>query len=71
MFETLKRIPAKVLWFDGEVLGILAFGLGGLIWFILPFLDDLKKPRRKLLFTLIGVFVVLYIAVLTIVGFVS
>jgi cytochrome b6 len=71
MFETLKRIPAKVLWFDGEVLGILAFGLGGLIWFILPFLDDLKKPRRKLLFTLIGVFVVVYIAMLTIVGFVS
>ena len=71
MFETLKRIPAKVLWFDGEVLGILAFGLGGLILFILPFLDNPTKPRRRFLFTLIGVVVVLYIAVLTIVGFVS
>lgn len=71
MFETLKLIPAKVLSFDGEVLGILAFGLGGLIWFILPFLDDPANPRRRLLFTLIGVFVIVYIVIFTIIGFVS
>src|ERR1041384_5855518 len=71
MFQTLKLIPAKVLSFDGEVLGILAFAVGGLIWFILPFLDDPAKPRRRILFTLIGVTVVLYIVALTIVGFIS
>jgi quinol-cytochrome oxidoreductase complex cytochrome b subunit len=71
MFQTLKLIPAKVLSFDGEVLGILAFAVGGLIWFTLPFLDDPAKPRRKILFTLIGIVVVLYIVVLTIVGFIG
>jgi cytochrome b6 len=71
MFQTLKLIPAKVLSFDGEVLGILAFGVGGLLWFILPFLDNPTKPRRRLLFKTVGVIVVVYIVALTIVGFVS
>src|SRR5204863_6323239 len=60
MFQTLKLIPAKVLSFDGEVLGILAFTVGGLLLFIVPFLDDPAKPRRRTLFTVIGVIVVLY-----------
>src|SRR3990172_451638 len=38
MFQTLKYIPAKILFFDGEVIGILAFMIGGLIWFLIPFL---------------------------------
>ncbi len=71
MFETLKLIPAKVLSFDGEVLGILAFGIGGVIWFSLPFLDKPGDRRRRLIFNLVGAFVVLYIVTLTIVGFVS
>src|SRR5215217_5038035 len=36
MFQTLKYIPAKILSFDGEVLGILAFGLGGLLFLLVP-----------------------------------
>jgi cytochrome b6 len=69
MFQTLKLIPAKVLSFDGEVIGILAFAAGGLIWFVLPFLDKSGERKRRLAFTLIGVVVVLYIAVMTVVGF--
>ena len=30
MFQTLKLIPAKVGFVDGEVLGVIGFGLGGL-----------------------------------------
>jgi quinol-cytochrome oxidoreductase complex cytochrome b subunit len=71
MFQTLKMIPAKVLFFDGEVLGILGFTLGGLLLFIVPFLDDPAKPRRRALFSIIGVVVVLYIVVLTIVGYIG
>jgi cytochrome b6 len=71
MFQTLKLIPAKVLSFDGEVLGILGFAVGGLLLFIVPFLDDPTKPRRRSLFTIVGVIVVLYIVVLTIVGFIG
>jgi quinol-cytochrome oxidoreductase complex cytochrome b subunit len=69
MFQTLKLIPPKILSFDGEVLGILAFGVGGLMLFIVPFLDKPGKPRRKRVFTAIGVIVVLYIVALTIIGY--
>jgi cytochrome b6 len=71
MFETLKRIPAKILSFDGEVIGIMAFALGGLVWFILPFLDKSRERKRSLAFTLIGALVVLYIVVMTVVGFLA
>jgi len=71
MFQTLKLIPAKLLSFDGEVLGILAFVVGGLLWFILPFLDNPSNPRRSLFFKIVGVIVVVYIVAMTIVGFAS
>jgi len=70
MFQTLKFIPAKILGMDGEVLGILAFGLGGLYLFLVPFLD--RNPalnRRTRLFTGVGVFFVIYIIVLSILGY--
>lgn len=72
MFETLKYIPARVFFIDGEVLGVLAFGLGGLFWFLVPFIN--RTPghgTRKLVFNIIGVFIVLFIAVMTIIGFLS
>jgi cytochrome b6 len=70
MFQTLKFIPAKILGMDGEVLGILAFGLGGLFLFFVPFLDrDPAHHRRTRLFSGIGIFIVVYIIVLTIVGY--
>lgn len=70
MFQTLKLIPAKIWVFDGEVVGILAFGLGGLFWILVPFLD---KPslhsRRSSIFTIIGLVIVLYIVAMTIYGY--
>jgi cytochrome b6 len=39
MFQTLKLIPSKVAFIDGEVLGVLAFGVAGAVWLLLPFLD--------------------------------
>lgn len=72
MFQTLKYIPAKILFIDGEVLGILAFGIGGLFWLLVPFLN--RTPghgTRKLVFNIIGVFIVLFIAVMTIVGYLA
>lgn len=70
MFQTLKLLPAKILIFDGEVVGILAFVLGGLFWLLVPFLD--KAPlqgRRSFVFTAIGLVVVFYIAAMTIYGY--
>ncbi|HKZ02685.1 MAG TPA: hypothetical protein VJ180_10615, partial [Pyrinomonadaceae bacterium] len=67
-----KYIPAKILFFDGEVIGILAFMIGGLIWFLIPFLSRSgERPRTRLIFNIFGVVVVLYIVVMTIVGFLA
>jgi cytochrome b6 len=70
MFQTLKYIPAKILIFDGEVIGILAFMFGGLIWLLVPFFNVASSgPKTKLAFNIFGIFVVLFIVVMTIIGF--
>jgi cytochrome b6 len=70
MFQTLKLIPSKILGMDGEVLGILAFGLGGVFLLLVPFLDcDPARHRRTVFFTVAGVVIVLYIIALTVVGY--
>jgi quinol-cytochrome oxidoreductase complex cytochrome b subunit len=72
MFQTLKYIPAKILMFEGETIGIIAFGLGGLFWLLVPFLNKAPgHPRRKLIFNVIGVFIVIFIAAMTMVGFLT
>ncbi|HEX6127164.1 MAG TPA: cytochrome bc complex cytochrome b subunit [Pyrinomonadaceae bacterium] len=72
MFQTLKYLPAKVLFIDGELLGILVFTIGGLLLFLVPFLN--KTPghgRRKTVFQVFGVVVVVFMVVMTIVGYLT
>ena len=73
MFQTLKYIPAKVLIFDGEVIGILFFMLAGAVLFVIPFINRSadKFPRRRRLFTALGVVAVLYIVVMTVIGYLA
>ena len=72
MFQTLKYIPAKIFSLDGEVLGILTFGLGGLIWLLVPFIDRgpatgpwSRKVQRA------GVLLVIFILIMTAVAYVT
>jgi quinol-cytochrome oxidoreductase complex cytochrome b subunit len=70
MFQTLKYLPAHVLGLEGEVLGVVAFGLGGLFLLLVPLLDrrsSRAEPSR--LFTWIGVGIILYMLVLTYLGY--
>ena len=71
MFQTLKLIPARVLMFDGEVLGILAFGAAGLVWTLLPFFDRTHEGRSQRWITGAGVFVLAYMLAMTAYGFVA
>ncbi len=66
MFTTLKLIPSHILTFEGEVLAILAFLVGGIFWLAVPFLDRrAAKEQRSRFFTVAGLVIVLYIAVMT------
>ncbi len=71
MFQSLKFIPSKIFFLDGEVLGVLLFGVAGLLWLLVPFID-VKSSRGEKSRTLmyIGICVVFYIILFTILGWI-
>jgi len=72
MFQTLKLLPAKIIGMDGEVLGIMAFNIVALLLFVVPFVDrDPENKRRRLIFNIIGIAALLYIVVLTVIGYLT
>lgn len=69
MFQTLKYFPAHVLFIEGEVLGILLFAAAGILWLMVPFWDK-KSPKglKNRFVNYLGLFAVIFIIVLTILG---
>jgi cytochrome b6 len=66
MFQTLRVLPAHVLGFEGEFLGIIAIGLAAAVWFLVPLLDDpLGRDRRARLWTAVGWLAIAYVVILT------
>jgi cytochrome b6 len=66
MFQTLKYLPSKVLFVDGELLGIFGFSAAALVWVAVPFLDRrIGFGRVTRLFTGLGVFALGYMIVLS------
>jgi cytochrome b6 len=66
MFQTLKYLPAKVLFVDGELLGIFGFSVAALVWVAAPFLDRrIGFGRVTRFFTGLGVFALGYMIVLS------
>lgn len=70
-FQTLKLIPAKVLFIDGEVLGVLAFGAAGLCWLALPFLAGKRDSAAHRWVMAFGIVALAFIATMTLYGYVS
>jgi cytochrome b6 len=69
MFHTLKLLPAHILWFEGEVLGVLAFGLAAGLLLVVPFLDRrASRDESSRLFTALGIGGLVYLIALTIIG---
>ena len=70
MFQTLKYLPARILGIDGEVVGVLGFGLGGLFLLLIPVLDRraARGESSRLVFW-IGVAIIVYMLVLTYLGY--
>jgi len=70
MFQTLKYLPAHILGIEGEVVGILGFGLGGLFLLLVPFLDRrAARGEPSPLFTGIALFIIAFVVVLTYLGY--
>jgi quinol-cytochrome oxidoreductase complex cytochrome b subunit len=73
MFQTLKLVPVgEVLGLEYEAIPILAFGLGGLLLVLVPFLDrGLVRHGRSPGFTVVGVLAVAYVVAMTAWGYAS
>jgi cytochrome b6 len=70
MFQTLKLIPAHVGFIEGEVLGVLCFGLAGLAWLLIPFWGAARATgRKRRVLTIVGIAAIGYIAVMTLAGY--
>lgn len=66
MFQTLKYIPARILFFEGELVGIIAFGLVAVLWLLIPFVDRTPAEGRwARIFTGLGVFAIFFIGVMS------
>jgi cytochrome b6 len=70
-FQALKLLPPHVWFIEGELFGIVIFMVGGLVWTLVPFLDRKSTAGQKSkLFKLFGILVVLFIIVMTILGYI-
>ncbi len=67
MFTTLKIVPSRVFFVEGEILAILLFAAAAIIWMLVPFLDlRATKERKSPFFSFIGLVVLSYIVVMTV-----
>ena len=71
MFETLKFLPAKIGPIAGELVGVLGFGLAGLVWTFLPFFDRESHGRGTRWIAGAGVFALTYIIAMTMYGYLA
>jgi cytochrome b6 len=70
MFQTLKYLPAHILGLEGEALGVLGFGVAGLLVLLIPFLDrGAARGRPSRVLTWIGLGILAYMIVLTVLGY--
>lgn len=72
IFQTLKYLPANIWIFEGEVLGILLFFLAGWLWMLIPFWDrKTLKGEKNIIINYLGILAIIYIIILTILGYIS
>ena len=69
-FQTLKYLPAHIMGIEGEVVGILGFGLAAVFLLFIPVLDRrTARGEPSKLFTWITIGMIVYIMVLTYLGY--
>jgi cytochrome b6 len=69
MFHTLKLLPSHILGFEGEQLGVVAFGMAALFLVLVPFLDrraSRGEPSR--VFTVLALLGLAYLVTFTVIG---
>lgn len=71
MFQSLKFLPAHILFIEGELLGVLFFSLAGFLWMLIPYFKIKPRPNWKVEpMTILGIIIVLFITIMTILGYI-
>ena len=65
VFQSLKLLPAKLLWIEGEQFGLLVFSVASLAWLLVPFLDRNPEGRSGRILKVVGAAVLVYLAGMT------
>ena len=69
-FQVLKLLPGEILSLNGEFVGIILFGIAGLLWIIVPFWDKRTgEGIRNKAINYIGLAAVVFIILFTLLGF--
>ena len=72
MFQSLKYFPAYILSIEGELVGILLFGAAAVLWLLVPFWDrKSSRSEHNRFINYAGLFAVIFIIILTILGWTS
>lgn len=71
MFQTLKLIPSKVWIIDGEVLGVLGFGIIAVLWLLLPFFERDQPTRTRHWITGLAFLALAYMAGMSVYGYLA
>lgn len=70
MFQTLKFLPGHILFLEGELVGILFFALAAVAWMLVPFWEPKTGTQKKTDFIkIVGTVAIVYIVVLTVIGY--
>jgi cytochrome b6 len=66
-FQTLKFLPGKILFLDGEFVGLLGFSLAAAVWVAVPFIDRRAGLGRiSRFFTGFGIFALGFIVMMSV-----
>lgn len=72
MYQALRMLPSHINGLEGEMVGIAAFALGGLILLLVPFLDIWSRQERSSrIVALIGILALAFIVTMTVLGLVA
>ena len=67
MFQALKQLPPHILGLEGEMLGVLFFGLVGAVVLFVPFLD--RGERWRIVLNVLAALFVIFFVVMTAWGY--
>lgn len=71
LFQTLKLIPATIFSLSGEMIAVMTFGVVGILWALVPFIDRrANRGMKSPLFTILGIGAIAYIAVMTAIAYI-